>query len=129
MQNVPYRCPACSGCKQCPHGARLGLSSSLSFQEQQDIQSIINFKDPFPTQPGYYISRLPLLPDYQHHMFSNYDAVNEANIKLLQQLKKRDSGDAAEISRSYNELLENKFITPLEDLPQDQQSYILNNRI
>ena len=62
-------------------------------------------------------------------MTSNYDAVNQANIKLLQQLKKRDAGDAAEISKSYNELLKNKFIIPLDDLPQDQQNYILNNKI
>jgi hypothetical protein len=129
MHNVPYRCPACSGCKQCQHGAKLGLASSLSIQEQQDIQSIIQFKEPVPSQPGHYISRLPLLPDYKHHMASNYDAVNQANIKLLQQLKKRDAGDAEEISKSYNELIKNKFIVPLEDLPQDQQDYIINNKI
>ena len=89
MQNVQYRCPACSGCKQCQHGAKLGLASSLSIQEQQDIQSIIHFQQPDRKgEPGYYISKLPLLPDYQSQIQSNYDEINDANIKLLQQLKK-----------------------------------------
>ena len=81
-----------------------------------------------PSQPGYYISKLPLLPDYKNHMSSNYDGVDQANIKMLQQLQKTP-GDAEEVSKSYNELIKNKFIIPLKELPQDQQDYITNNPI
>ena len=129
MHDVPYRCPACSGCKQCQHGAKLGLASSLSIQEQQDIQSNIKFVEHDQSQPGYYISKLPLIKDYENHMQTNYEAVNQANIKLLQQLQKRGAGDAEEISKSYNELIKNKFIIPIEDLPQDQQNYIKTSKI
>jgi hypothetical protein len=61
-------------------------------------------------------------------MSSNYDRVNQANIKMLQQLKK-NPGDAEEVSKNYNKLIKNKFIIPLEELPQDQQDYIMNNPI
>ena len=128
MHNVPYRCPACSGCKQCQHGAKLGLASSVSIQEQQDIQSIIHFENPDPPQPGFYISKLPLLPDYKNHVSSNYEGVDLANRKVLQQLQKHP-GDAEEVSKSYNELVKNKFIVPLKELPQAQQDYIRNNPI
>jgi hypothetical protein len=99
MHNVPYRCPACSGCKQCQHGAKLGLASSVSIQEQQDIQSIIHFENPDPPQPGFYISKLPLLSDYKKHVSSNYEGVELANRKMLLQLQKHP-GDAEEVSKS-----------------------------
>ena len=96
MHNVPYRCPACSGCKQFQDGAKLGLASSVSIQEQQDIQSIIHFEEPDPPQPCFYISKLPLLPDYKNHVSSNYDGVDLANMKMLQQLQ-TNPGDAEEV--------------------------------
>ena len=103
----------CSGCKQCQHGANLGLASSVSIQEQQDIQSIIHFNNLDPSQPGYYSSKLPLLPDYKNYISSNYEGADLANKKMLQQLQKHP-GDAEEISKSYNELIKNKFIIPLK---------------
>ena len=126
MRNIPYRCPACSGCKQCQHGAKLGLASPLSIQEQQDIHSNITFIN---SKPGHYISKLPLLPDYHQYIFTNCDEVDEANKKLLQQLQKRPPEETTEISRSYNELIDNKFIIPLDELPKIQRSYMTTNTL
>ena len=126
MHNVPYRCPACSGFKQCQHGAKLGLASPASIQEQQDIQSMIQFINPDPPQPGYYSSKLPLLPDYKNYISSNYHRADLANKKMLRQLQKHPE-DAEEISNSYNELIKKKFIITLKEFPQDQQDYIRNN--
>ena len=128
MHNVPYRCPACSGCKQCQHGAKLGLASPASIQEQQDIQSMIKYIKHDPSQPGHYSSKLPLLPDYRNFISSNFQGADLANQKMLQQLEKNPA-DAQEISDSYNELLKNKFIIPLQDLPQDQRNHITNSPI
>ena len=105
MHEVPYRCPACSGCKQCQHGAKLGLASSLSIQEQQDIQSNIQFIEHDHTKTGYYMSKLPLVENHENSMEPNYEAADQANRKLLQQLRKKGAGDAEEISKSYNELV------------------------
>ena len=87
---------------------------------------MIQFTNPDQSQPGYYSSKLPLFPDYQNYIFSNYEGANLANQKMLQQLQKTPA-DAQAISNSYNELLKNKFIIPLQDLPPDQQAFINNN--
>ena len=128
MHNVPYRCPECSACKQYQHGTKLGLASPASIQEQQDIQSLIQFIKHDPSQPGHYSSRLPLLPDYKNCISSNFRGADLANQKMLQQLQKKTQ-EAQDISNSYNDLLKNKFIVPLRDLPQDQQDHITNNPI
>ena len=52
-------------------------------------------------------------------MSSNYDGVNLAKIKCSSNCKK-NPGDAEGVSKSYNELIKNKFIVPFEELPQDQ---------
>jgi hypothetical protein len=62
-------------------------------------------------------------------MHSNYEAVDQANVKLLQQLRKKGAGDAEEISKSYNELIKNKFIIPLEDLPKEQYDHISKSKV
>ena len=89
---------------------------------------MIQFTNPDQSQPGYYSSKLPLFPDYQNYIFSNYEGANLANQKMLQQLQKTPA-DAQAISDSYNELIQNKFIIPLQDLPLDQQDHINNNPI
>ena len=81
-----------------------------------------------PSQPGHYSSKLPLLSDYRNFISSNFQGTDRANQKMLPQLEKNPA-DAQYISDSYNELLKNRFIIPLQDLPQDQQDHITNNPI
>ena len=129
LHEVQYRCPACSGCKQCQHGAKLGLASSVSIQEQQDIESNIEFKKHDHSELGYYISKLPLIKNHENSMHTNYESVNQANIKLLEQLRKKNNGDAEDIAQSYNDLVKHRFIIPIKELPKEQQDYINKSQV
>ena len=75
------------------------------------------------------MSKLPLIKDHENSMHHNYETVNQANIKLLEQLKKKNEGDAEDIAKSYNDLVKNRFIIPLKELPKEQQDHINKSKV
>ena len=124
MHDAPYKCPACTGCKKCLQGTNPIKASPLALEEQSEIVSGIKFVKPTESQPGHYISKLPLRANYGQEICSNKEGADLANKKLLQQLQKRPPQETEEISNSYNELIKNGFIAPLNNLSEDLQTSI-----
>ena len=119
MDDAPYKCPACTGCKKCLQGSKPARASPLAVQEQYEITSSIKFIEPTTTQSGHYMCKLPLRDNYGQGIYSNQEGADLANQKLLKQLQKRPFNETEEISNSYKDLIKNRFITPLKD-PQEE---------
>ena len=119
MHDAPYKCPACTGCKKCLQGTNPIKTSPQALEEQSEIASGIKFIKSTATQPGHYISKLPLRANYGQEICSNQEGADLANRKLLLQLQRRPFKETEEISNSYNELIKNGFIAPLKSLPKD----------
>ena len=57
-----------------------------TFQEQEEhakLQDCISFKPGEGDQPGRYMEKQQIMPDYENMMKDNFDMANEANIRFL----------------------------------------------
>ena len=120
---IEFKCGPCSKCPDCKKGQALGARTHREEEEHNQMKACVRFEDN-GQMPGSYVSKLPLVDNYNIHMTDNYEMANSANKRMLKTLCKGDKDEMETIKASFEELIEMGFIINLKDMKEEERNKI-----